>query len=138
MVDLLYYKGWYHVEKLYGYINNTQYLKSKVINNIKNNGYSSNYFEEDFICSSAIKKISNCIVHCIEGNYLLENETVYTEISYIIINSMLKYIDKLNIGFIIGTFKCYRKSYIDVVLEESSDDKNKLRITNYIEKFLIN
>ena len=126
------------MEKLYGYINNPQYLKSKVINNIKNNGYSSNYFEEGFICTPAIKKISNCIVHRVKGNYNLENETVYTEISYIIINSILKYTDKPNIGFIIGTLKCYRNAYIDVVLEESSDDKNKLRITNYIERFLIN
>ena len=123
------------MEKLQGYINNTQYIKSKVINNIKNNGYSSNYLREDFISSSAIKKISSCIVDCIEGNNHLESETVYAEISHIIINNMLKYIDKPNIGFIIGTFKCYRKSYIDLVLEKSFDNKGKLRITNYIERF---
>ena len=123
------------MEKLYGYINNTQYLKSKIINNIKNDGYSSNYFKKEFICSSAIKKISNCIVDCIDGNYQLKDETVYAEISYIIIDNMLKYIDKLNIGSIIGTFKCYRKSYIDIVLEESIDNKTKLRITNCIERF---
>jgi PAS domain S-box-containing protein len=122
------------VEKLYTYINNTQYLKSKIVNNLKNSGYSSS-FQEDFTCSSAIKKISNCIVDYIEGKCHLENETLHTEISYIIINNMLKYIDKLNIGFIITTFKCYRRSYIDLILEEGSDYKSKLKIANYVERF---
>ena len=44
-------------------------------------------------------------------------------------------IEKLNIGFIIGIFKCYRNSYIDVVLESGCHNKIKLKITNYIERF---
>ena len=128
------------MEELYININNTEYLKSKVMDNIKSNGYSSNYLEQDFICVSAIKKISNCIVDFIEGTYGLENQKGYTEISYIIINNMDKYIEgnsieKLNIGFIIGIFKCYRNSYIDVVLEAGCHNKIKLKITNYIERF---
>ncbi len=123
------------MEKLYANIKNTKYLKSKIVNYLKSDGYNSNYFKEDFISASAIKKISSYIIDCINYNYQLETETVYTEVSYIIINNMLKYIDNLNIGFIIGTFKCYRKSYIDLVLEESFDDKSKLRITNDIERF---
>lgn len=123
------------MEKLYGYINNTQYLKSKITNNMKNDGYSSDYLQDKFICSSVIKKMSKCIVDCIEGNYNLGNEAVHAEISYIIINNMLKYIDEVNIRVIMGIFKCYRKSYIDVVLEENFAEKNKLRITNYIERF---
>jgi PAS domain S-box-containing protein len=123
------------VEKLYAYINNTQYIKSKITNNLKDNGYSNDYSQEDFICSSAIRKISKCIVDCIEGGYHLGNETVHTEISSMIINNMIKYIDKLNHTFIIGTFKCYRKSYVDLVLEGSCDNESKLRIANYIERF---
>ncbi|MBZ9684931.1 PAS domain-containing sensor histidine kinase [Clostridium estertheticum] len=128
------------MEKLYINIDNTEYLKFKVMDNIKNNGYSSNYWGGDFISIPAIKKISNCIVDLIEGINGVENQAEYTEISSIIINNMIKYIEvqgieKLNIGFIIGTFKCYRNSYIDVVLEEDCHNKSKLRITNYIERF---
>ena len=123
------------MEKLYTYINNTEYLKSKIINNLKNNEYGSNYFYEDITSSFAIKKISNCIVDYIEGKCNSESETVHTEISHTIINNMLKYIDKLNIGFIMSTLKCYRKSYIDLAIEENSNDKTKLRITSYIERF---
>lgn len=131
---LIILKRWYSVKKLYDYINNTQYLKSKIIDNINISGYSSNYFGEDFICTSAIEKISICITEFIEGNYELESETGYNEISCLIINNMLKYIDNLNIGFIMGTFKCYRKSYIDAVLEQDFDINSKLRISNYIER----
>lgn len=123
------------MEKLYTNINNIQYLKSRISNNIKNNGCSSDAFEEEFICSYVVKEISKCIVNCIEGNFNLKNETVYAKISHTIIDNMLKYVDKLNIGYIMGTFKCYRKAYIDSALEESLDDKSKLRIINYIERF---
>jgi len=129
------------VEDMYiNNINNTEYLKSKVMDNIKSNGYSSNYFEEDFICVSALKKISLCIVGFIKGTYGLEDQTRYTEISYIIINNTLEYIqnhniEKFNIGFIIGMFKCYRNSYIHVILEEGCHNESKLKITNYIERF---
>lgn len=123
------------MDKLYGNIDNDQYLKSKVINNIKSSGYGANYLGEDFICSSAIKKISKCIVECIRGNCNLENEIAHAEISCIMVNNMLKHIDKINIVFIINIFKCYKKSYIDVILESSFDIENKLKITNYIERF---
>ena len=128
------------MEKLYININNTEYLKSKVMENIKNIGYSSNFIGVDFICMAAIKKISNYIIDFIEGTYVLENDIGYIDISYVIIDSMLKYIkthkiETLNIGFIISTFKCYRKSYIDVVLEEFCNSKDKLAIINYIERF---
>ena len=65
------------MEELYININNTEYLKSKVMDNIKINGYSSNYLEQDFICVPAIKKISNCVVDFIEGTYGLENQKGY-------------------------------------------------------------
>jgi PAS domain S-box-containing protein len=120
------------VGNLYSCINDAEYLKSKIVNSIGSNGSLS---KKEFICAIAIKRISNCIANYIQGNYNLENETEYTEISYIIINNILKYVEKLNIGFIIGTFKCYRKAYIDIVLEEGLDDKSKLGITNYIERF---
>ncbi|MCB2297606.1 PAS domain-containing sensor histidine kinase [Clostridium tagluense] len=128
------------MENLYNNISNTEYLKFKVMDNIKKNGYSNNYLGEKFISILAIEKISNCIVDFIEGDYVLEKVTGYNEISHIIINNMLKYIqvqgiEKLNIGFIIKTFKCYRNSYIDVVLEEGWNNKVKLKITNYIERF---
>lgn len=128
------------MENLYININNTEYLKSKVMDNIKNNGNSSNFIGVDFICTVALKKISNCIIDFIEGTYVLENDIGYTEISFVIIDNMLNYIkthdiESLNIGFIISTFKCYRKSYIDVVLEESCNSKGKLAITSYIERF---
>ncbi|MBW9158369.1 PAS domain-containing sensor histidine kinase [Clostridium sp. FP2] len=128
------------MEKLYNNISNTEYLKFKVMDNIKKNGYSNNYLGEKFISILAIEKISNCIVDFIEGDYVLEKVTGYNEISHIIINNMLKYIqvqgiEKLNIGFIIKIFKCYRNSYIDVVLEEGCNNKVKLKITNYIERF---
>lgn len=121
-------------------INNTEYLKFKVMDNIKNNGYSSNYFGEDFICIPAIKKISDFIVDFIQGTCGLENKVGCNEILYIIMNNMLKYIEmhhieKLNIALVIGILKCYRNSYIDVVLEEDCHNKSKLRITNYIERF---
>jgi len=127
------------VEKLYGYINNIEYLKSKVMDNIKINKYSSNYFGDGFICVPAIEKISGCINDFIGESGNLENEMNYNEISYIIIHNMILNMDKhnivkLNIGLIIGAIKCYRKSYIDVVLEADVDDKCKLRITNYIER----
>lgn len=127
------------MEKLCGYINNIEYLKSKVIENIKTNSDSSNYFGDGFICVPAIEKISRCIDAFIGGNKNLENEVEYTEISHMIINNMLLFMDKLNIvklnvGLIIGTFKSYRKSYIDVILEAVVDDKCKLRITGYVER----
>ncbi|MBU3145926.1 PAS domain-containing sensor histidine kinase [Clostridium sp. CF012] len=127
------------MEKLYINIDNTEYLKFKVMDNIKNSGYRSNYFGEDFISVPAIKKISKSILDHIEGTHGLEKNAEYTEISSIIISTMLKYIEvhdieKLNIGLIMATFKCYRKSYIDVVLEENCHNKSKLRITNYIER----
>lgn len=117
---------------LFNCINDAEYLKSKIANSM---GSSGNLLKKEFICVTAIKKISNCIVEYIQGNYNLENETVYTEISYIIINNILKYADKFNSGFIVSTFKCYRKVYIDLILEEGFDDKSKLGITNYIERF---
>ena len=120
---------------LYGYINNIEYLKSKIVRNVVISGNNCSHFKEEFICTNAIKKISDFIVNYIQGNYNLESETVYREISYIIINNILKFADKFNMAFIVCTFKCYRKVYIDLVLEEGLDDKSKLGITNYIERF---
>lgn len=123
------------MRNLYNCINNAEYLKSKIANCMGNNSDNSNPFKKGFICDSAIKIISDCIVGYIQGNCSLENETLYTEISNSIINNILKYGEKLNIKFIVCTFKCYRKVYIDLVLEEGLDDKSKLEITNYIERF---
>lgn len=126
------------MRNLYNCINNTEYLKSKIANCMCNNSDNSNPFKREFICDTAIKRISDCIVDYIQGNYNLENETVYTEISNSIINNILKYGEKFNIKFIVSTFKCYRKVYVDLVLQEGLDDKSKLEITNYTERFLIN
>ena len=123
---------------LYTYINNTGYLRAEIVNNIKKNGVGDSYLQEDIICCSAIRKISDYIIDYIQGNCDLNNKTVYTEISLIITNKILTYTDKPSIAFVIGIFKCYRMAYINLVIEEAIDNKSKLEITNYIEKFLMN
>ena len=123
------------MEKLYANIKDVRYLKSQIIKNVENSKYNSSNFNEDFIASSAIKKVSKYIIDCFEGEYYIEDEVVYAEISHIIINNMLKYIDKLNIGFIIGIFKCYRKTYIDIILEEIFEYQSNLKIINHIERY---
>ena len=120
---------------LYNYINNAQYLKSKIASNMVSYKGNIKILKVEFICAIAIKKISACIIDYIQGNNNLENETVYSEVTDYIINNILKYADKFSVGFVIFTFKCYRKAYIDLVLEEGFDDKSKLEITNYIGRF---
>jgi PAS domain S-box-containing protein len=123
------------VGNLYNYINNAEYLKSKITSNMVSNKENGKMLKAEFICASAIKKISDCIIDYIQGNNNIENETVYSEVSHNIINNILNYADKFSVGFVIFTFKCYRKAYIDLVLEEGFDDKSKLEITNYLGRF---
>jgi len=123
------------VGNLYKYINNAEYLKSKIASNLVRDKDGRKILKVEFICVIAIKKISNCIIEYIQGNNNLENDTVYREVSDNIINNILKYADKFSVGFVVFIFKCYRKTYIDLVLEEGFDDKSKLEIINYIGRF---
>lgn len=120
---------------LYNCINDVEYLKSKIANYVDNDNNDGILFKIEFICDNTIKSISDCIVEYIQGNCSLENGTLYTEISNSIINNILKYRERSNIKFIVYIFKCYRKAYVDIVLKEGLDDKSKLDITNYIERF---
>ena len=91
---------------LYNYINNAEYLKSKIASNVVSDKDNSKILKVEFICAIAIKKISACIIDYIQGNNNLENETVYSEVTDYIINNILKYADKFSVGFVIFTFKC--------------------------------
>jgi PAS domain S-box-containing protein len=123
------------VGNLYNYINNAEYLKSKIVSNVVSDYNNRKILKLEFICAIAIKKISDCIIDYIQGNNSIENETVYSEVADNIVNNILRFADKFSVGFVVFTFKCYRKAYIDLVLEEGFDDKSKLEITSYIGRF---
>lgn len=121
--------------------NSREWLCSRILYYAKRDKYEKYYNGGDVAWTIPFTALSKYLCKCIEDSNFkddikIDDELIYNSISAVGIGNIIHYYkEKIDVGIFLGTMKCYRNCYRDLVVLSDMNEKYKYKYLYFIERF---